>query len=669
MVKGISVSNPVDFEENYLHYTAEYAAKHGFTHYQFIGSIHNPEKGNIDGITLYRKYSAYNGYKNAEYVGLCGRIINETLEFLHAHGIKSYIWHHELELPAGFTDDRAEMKNELGDVEITHPLVKDFLVNKIDDFFAAYPLMDGIILTLHETRIPLLKLKGQKLHKTERVEYVTRILYEECARLKKELIVRPFASIEEDYERMTAAYERISSDLIIMDKWNQFDWSLTLPANAFFAKIKRNPLLVETDIFGEFFGKGILPIMLKNYITDKFSYSMKFSPYGFVSRIDREGFTPFGTVQEVNLRIMEACLANEDIDRAIDEFFLEKYPNAAKEVRALMENTEDIQKKIFYVNGFYYTELSRFPRLNHSKNHFYFEMMKENYAIASNEWFIPKNWSRGSVADVLKEKTEAVSLAAEKLAALKTLKDKLPEAAYDELDTKFINLKLVAEIWKTLTECFIAYTKYFENGDKEYENSLNSCLNELNRLYAEGIRLSGDKFYPIAIGEFTTPSSDRIPDVVNDFKANFEYEKAATERLVSEKHDDFIICGGGTESHKLQKEVNFSDTYINSDGCCRIPGTYLGAKFSTVNTHGWFSYEIKIKPNTQNLIRVTAKGYDGQLDFILAIGDDVYKISKQTEEKCELEFKFDEKCGKDKIRIRVDRSTQYTPAIYLITVN
>ena len=113
------------------------------------------------------------------------------------------------------------------------------LFRKYCDFFTAYPKMDGIILTLHETRIPLLKLKNQKLSKIDRVKYVTEILFNTCKSLGKELIVRPFASIEEDYEMMTKAYEQISSDMVIMDKWTQFDWSLTLPENRFFSKIKK----------------------------------------------------------------------------------------------------------------------------------------------------------------------------------------------------------------------------------------------------------------------------------------------------------------------------------------------------------------------------------------------------------------------------------------------
>ena len=68
MVKGISVSNPVDFNKEYLLYTARYAIEHGIKHYQFIGPIHNPVRGNIDGMIFYRKYAEFNGSKDAEYV-------------------------------------------------------------------------------------------------------------------------------------------------------------------------------------------------------------------------------------------------------------------------------------------------------------------------------------------------------------------------------------------------------------------------------------------------------------------------------------------------------------------------------------------------------------------------------------------------------------------------
>ena len=253
IVKGINVCNPVEVDREYLMSAVRYAAENGFNHIQINGPIHDPVKGNIDGMTPYRKYSQFDAEKDAVYVAKSLDAVNAACKEAAARGIRVYMWHHELELPTGFKEAYPQVCNSYGDIEVTHPLVKDFLEHKIGDFFASYPQMAGIVLTLHETKIPLLKLKDQKLGKVERVKYVTQILHETCRELGKELIVRPFASIEEDYAMMANAYEEISSELPIMDKWTQFDWSLTLPHNAFYHKIQKNPLIVEADIFGEFF--------------------------------------------------------------------------------------------------------------------------------------------------------------------------------------------------------------------------------------------------------------------------------------------------------------------------------------------------------------------------------------------------------------------------------
>lgn len=666
---GISACNPVDFNKEYLFRTARYSMERGFNHYQFIGPIHNPIKGNIDGMIFYRKYAQFNDAKNADYVRYSIETGNQVCDELFNAGVKSYMWHHELELPTGFEECYPEVLNADGDVEISHPLIKDFLVNKIEDFFFTYPKMDGIVLTLHETRIPLLKLKNQKLGKIERVKYVTEILYRTCERLGKELIVRPFASIEEDYEMMTKAYEEISPNLVIMDKWTQFDWSLTLPNNAFFNKIKKNPLLIETDIFGEYFGKGFLPIMLKEHIEEKVAYCNGFNPVGYCSRIDREGYHPFDTVQEVNLRIMEACLKGESVDEAIDTFFEEKYGEAGGQVRVLMQGTEDIQRKIFYLNGYYFTELSRFPRINHSKNHFYFEMMKDDYEIASNEWFIPKKWSRGSMESVLQEKQSAIEECKAKLELLSSLQGKIEESKYEELSDKFTNLYVIAKLWNALLKSFIAYMQ-------SNETALNAALNELLVINEEGYEKLGNKYYLVAIGGDKNDTSnfgeqgagikDRVEGFVNNMRASFRIEKETQKRLQSEDWTDFIICGSGNESHKLQKEVNFSDTYIFEDGLCRIPGTNRGKAWSTVNAHGWFSYEINVKPNTENEIVIVAKGSDNHLDLSVTLDGETTVIREEIEGKKEIKIKYH---AKERLaRIRIDRISAYTPYIYEIKV-
>ena len=667
IIKGIAVCNPVDIDKDYLLFTVDYAAEMGFNHMQIVGPIHDAVKGNVDGMTLYRKYSMFNDEKDLPYVKHAVEAVNEACVKTISHGIKTYVWHHELELPSAFKEVYPEVLNNCGDIEVTHPLVKDFLEHKIIDFFYAYPNIDGIILTLHETKIPLLKLKDQKLGKIERVKYVTQILFDTCKGLGKELIVRPFASLEEDYVMMAKAYEEISTDLLVMDKWTQFDWSLTMPHNAFYHKIKNNPLFVEGDIFGEFFGKGRLPLMLKEHIAGKFNYCEDFSPRGYVARIDRTGQDPFGDVNEVNIHIMHAHLNQKDVNKEIDAFFREKYPVAWAEVRALMEQTEAVLKKIFYAKGYYFTELSLFPGLNHCKNHYYFEMMRENCDIASNEWYIPRDWERGTLEDLLAEKETAASEAAELLECLTELKDRLAEEEYDKLWVKFCNLKLVAEIWLVLNRTFMDYAKYFETRDDKYVDTLEENITKLLDVNRYGAELLGDKFYLLSISEYFT-SGGSIEAFAEEIRESFRLEREAVERIEQEKVLDYVICGGAMEGHRLQKEVNFSDTFVRDGALCRIPGNKRGMEWSSINAHGWFSYEVKVKPYHENAFEILMDSSDEELEVGIIIGENEYLIHKKIVGRTPILISYTENQGNTSARIHFNKVSSYTPFVYEIKV-
>ena len=665
MIRGISVSNPVEVDREYLLYTVEYAKQMGFDHLQIIGPIHDGVKGNIDGMTPYRKYAQFDGTKDPEYVQRSLDAVNAACDLARAYGIRTYQWHHELDLPDGFREAFPEIRNRFGDVEVTHPLVKDFLEHKIRDFFHFYPNMDGIILTLHETKVPLLKLKDQKLGKVERVKYVTQILYDTCAELGKELIVRPFASIEEDYVMMTQAYGEISRDLLIMDKWTQFDWSLTMPHNRFFSKIKTNPLFVEADIFGEFFGKGRLPLMLSDHIAQKFRYCGGFSPAGYVARIDRAGRTPFGDVNLVNNDIFLAHLTGTDPEAAIDRFFREKYGEAGAAVKALMEPTESVLKKAFYNHGYYFTELSRFPTLNHSKNHFYFEMMAPNCEIASGEWFIPKNWKRPTCEAALAEKETACRESEGLYRQLLALKGRLEPAEYEALLLKFTNLKLVTAIWLALTKVFISYVNCLAADAPE--SQLEAALAKLINLREEGIRLTGDRFYCLQQDSNRTGTAirfDYIGAFVQEVRESFRLEREARASLAGSF--DAIVCGGALEGHRLQKEVNFSDTLVREGSLCRIPGNRSGLQWSRIHAHGWFSYELRVRPGEENRITLDLSSGGDALDVKITLGQQEQEFRLPGSHRRELTLT----CipPEDRIRIRFDKISGNTPCIHTVKV-
>ncbi len=670
-IKGMSMCNPVVLDRDYLISTARYAIENGYTHFEMIGPTHDPIKGNCDGMMYYRKYSQFNSDKDAEYVDFCIELVNEVCDMLAPHGIKTYYWHHELEIPYRFDEEFPEIHNVDGDVEVSHPLVKDFLVNKIEDFFHLYPNMDGIVLTLHETRIPLLKLKNQKLDKIERVKYVTEILYDTCKRLGKELIVRPFASMLSDYDDLMAAYEQISSELVVCDKWTQFDWSLTMPHNEFFNKIKNNPLMVETDIFGEYFGKGFLPIMLKDHIVNKYAYCEGYEPKGYVSRIDRNGFIPFGTPNEVNLEIMSACHDGRNVDEAIDAFFARMYGEYGPEVRALMENTEDIQIKMFYINKVEFSMLSLFPSLSYIITAQKVEMFREKPELEATAWYIPKDYVRLPLEELAATKREAVEMSEAKLEALEALKGKLTDEQYHGLYTRFMNMNVAARLWEQLTFCCIGLARFFDTKEEKYVSDVKAAMKSLIEIDNEGYATLGEEYYCYALGKTTATKTTRsnVPFFVEQVTRAFELEVAEIKRLEEQQLTDYVVCGGFNERHSMKKEINFSSSHAFPDGMCRLAGSARGKAWSVIKAHGWFSYDVRVKPNAENTVIVSAKGWDSDnVELSVTVGGEKNVFRTVSDKKTDLIIKYNETSGNDKVTVRIDRITENMPVVYTIVV-
>ncbi len=672
-IKGMSMSNPVRLDRDYLIKTAKYAIENGFRHFEIIGPTHDPVRGNCDGMIYYRKYSEFNCDKDGSYVDFCTELVNEVCAMLKPHGIKTYYWHHELEIPLRFDEIYPEIHNSDGDVEVTHPLIKDFLENKIEDFFFTYPDMDGIVLTLHETRIPLLKLKNQKIGKIERVKYVTEILYNTCKRLGKELIVRPFASMASDYDDLMAAYSRISSELTVCDKWTQYDWSLTMPSNEFFNKISNNPLIVETDIFGEYFGKGFFPIMLKDHIVRKYAYCENFNPRGYVSRIDRGGFIPFDTPNEVNIDIMSAVQDGRDVNLAIDAFFKRNYGEVWKEVRALMEDTEDLQIDMLYINRVEFCMLSQFPSLSYIITAQKIEMFRDKPELDETAWYIPKGYVRPPLEELISVKRSAVVRSESKLAQLRLLSDRLPKDKYDGLLIRFLNMYHAARLWEQLTLTCAGIAMFFEHKDEKELESARRALAELIAIDNEAYAELGDNYFTHALVKpekgADNESRSRVPVFVSEISKLIDLEVDEVKRLEKEELVDYVVCGSINERHSLKKEINFSSSHRRDDGVCRLAGSARGKAWSVVKAHGWFSYDVKVKPNAENVITVSARGFDSEhIDFSVTVGNQKTVFRKEGCERCDFVVPFTETEGCDKVTVRFDRITEYAPCIYTLKV-
>lgn len=672
LIKGISFLNPVSVADGYLKKCAMYAIEHGIKHFELIGPTHDPVKGNCDGMIFFRKYAQFNEGKNFQYIKYCEEVVNEALDLVAAHGIKSYYWHHELEIPIGFDEVYPEIHNADGDVEVTHPRIKDFLENKIEDFFYTYPNMSGIVLTLHETRIPLLKLKNQKLGKVERVKYVTEILYNACKKLGKELIVRPFASVARDYDDLMDAYERISNELLVCDKWTKYDWSLTRPSNPFFQRIK-NPLIVEADIFGEYFGQGFLPLMLKKHITEKVEYCSRFGVRGYVSRIDRVGHIPFGTPNEVNLEIMNAAVDGEDVDAAIDAFFAREYGPYGPIVKEAMTDTEELQVKALHAEGWALHWLSQFPPLFIMKNGY--RIFRKDFELTSAQLADGFRFFRPEV--VLKDKDKAIVKIAEKLELVKTLEGKLDSDKYYSIYMRFTNFLYVAKIFKELSRAYIAMAKYFEGNDESALSDVFAAIDNITELDEAGYRelgqdwhcevLSlkpGNAFMTYGLTVDYSKRTSQAHHLKRMLGRAVELEVETRRMLAKENPVDFVVAGGFSEEHNKKSEPNFSGALTLDDGNCRTAGSERGAFWSVLKAHGWFSYDMKVKPNEENTIVVRGKGHTGTFSIDITIDGNMTRHSVTGDGILEISRSF--MPGKDAqtVTVKIERNSDSLPFVY-----
>lgn len=669
-VRGINILNPVDIDRDYYLSSIDYAIRNDYNHIQINGPIHNLKRSNLDGMMFYSKYSRFNAEKDAQYVEHCLKVVNEGLEKSHRAGIKTYMWHHELEVPNDFRTAFPEIVNEYGDVEVSHPIIKDFLENKVRDFFRQYPLMDGFVLTYYETKIPLLRLKGQKMTVNEIMTYVTKILYDTCKSLGKEVIVRTNATTENDYKILLEAYEKVSTDdLTIMEKWTQFDWSLSLPSNYFIRNIRENPLLMETDLFGEYYGKGRLPLMLKEHIQQKVAYCEQYNPVGYCSRIDRGGYSAFGTVNEVNLYVMKAVLNGYDLEKTLDDFFAKNYGQAGPAVKTVMEKTERIVRKMIFANEYYFSQLSWFPDINHSKNHFYFELMRENYKIASNEWFVPVGYERGPIQNIFNDLSYAKTEAANCMAEIEALHDALMPEKYQQLFVDFKNLELASACWMEMANVFYNYVHYFDEKKPEYKVALEKAMADLAALDARGKEILGKEFYCNFIDiNAERRNGENVLDFIDAVKASFAYEEMARTQLENEDLTDFVLCGSGCEGHEIQKEVNFSDTMMVDGEQVRITGNKRGMEWSTITAHGWFSYKLKLKPGRENVICVIAGSSTDTLKMKVTIGGQEYMVDRPNTGKNTVEFRYVAGVQEDSVRIRFDKISANMPMMYTVKV-
>ena len=202
-------------------------------------------------------------------------------------------------------------------------------------------------------------------------------------------------------------------------------------------------------------------------------------------------------------------------------------------------------------------------------------------------------------------------------------------------------------------------------------DGVKAAMIRLKEIDDEGFALLGEEYYCYALGRTNAAKTTRsnVPFFITQVTKTFELEVAEIERLERKGLTDYVVAGGFNERHNMKKEINFSSSHTFDDGICRLAGSSRGKKWSVVKAHGWFSYDLKVKPNAENTITVTAKGWDSDhVDLSVTVGDEKTVFRKIADGKVECAVKYNETKGDDKVTVRFDRITEFAPVVYTVEV-
>lgn len=380
--------------------------------------------------------------------------VRELARLCHRHGIQIFSWTHELNaVPDRFRRD--------GKVDLDDEALWDWVREKYRRFFELAPELDGLILTFHETDVPVYyddRVLSSLSH-PQRVTKLIDAIHDVCRALDKTLYVRTFIYRAEELGWVIEGIQACDPAVCVMSKCEPHDWHPYYPHNPALGRFPGRLQVVEVDLGCEYYGQSRVPYALHRYLRYRLDYALEAGARGAVTRIGRNANSILETPNELNLAVYARLL--DDPYASADDLWREaiaaRYGAAATELEPALTATWDIVNRVWLTQGFYFlNNHSAVPSLSYARSHVgshsvgkwdrRFRAMEERLARPDPD--LARN--------AMLEKAIAIEEARKALVRVQGCLARVPEGRRDELRRSFEQLDWCARLWARLADAYFA---------------------------------------------------------------------------------------------------------------------------------------------------------------------------------------------------------------------
>lgn len=495
-------------------------------------------------------------------------VVCRAFSRVHAMGRRTGLWMHDLYLPKEVLSVYPELSTPRGDLDLSSPLLTEFMVARLNLFFSALPDLDVVVLTMTETTFPVMHRFDNQMSPEAAVSWLLQLYLDACQRHGKELVVRPFSANAEDYRVVIAALDATAPNTPVMLKSDPFDWNPFLGISPYFAEYaEKRPVIMELDLAGEYFGRAFVPGVALDYLQERLEFGRQNGITRYVGRIDRHGVSALQRSNQLNVQYYCDCLNGKAgalpvPAQWIRQAVASRFPLAADPeslAAALNEVFESVIKHLFYVDGQLLFH-AYFGDLAAALTCMMFEVLRPAQSLAHlrDEWSIRADRVSPDRATARQEKEAALARAQE-------LSEQVRQAApayAEELVQPFQALARFTELYLRLVELVQAYVAGIEveaNGQNAATEAENLGISEeLTRFRAvvEGIAAEfGEDWQRKTL---TSPRRS-VPELArifaNEVEQAFQVEQALARqyRIGYDGVVDRVFCGMPGEGHCLEK--------------------------------------------------------------------------------------------------------------------